>query len=118
MRSVADRYPTTKWQMVDEEISIQRAAPMFNEFKFFFAPHGRMLTNVVFMQPHTAVCEIQSQLAHPLFIDLSRMLGLYHVVTRVLSMPHDGRRGVRISVRVSLNMVEEALNCLKMNANV
>jgi hypothetical protein len=104
-------YKNLTWEWIGQERSVYRCATLFNSLRFFMAPHGAGLANILFMQPGTAFCEIQTEWAHPLYIDLGRILGLYHVVSRFPEFLHF-QQVVTIDVEIGVRMVHEAMKCL------
>jgi hypothetical protein len=61
--------------------SLESAAHRFNTVKLFLAVHGAGNANIVFMQVRSVFVEIQSLECFQINLDLTRAVGLYHIVT-------------------------------------
>jgi capsular polysaccharide biosynthesis protein len=88
MKMAKAKYQGFAWQPVGAKKSIEETAIFFDSLKFIFGMHGSGLLNVIFMQPKSVVCEVQSQSHFVVISELSRIFGLFHIASRLGNILH------------------------------
>jgi capsular polysaccharide biosynthesis protein len=108
------KYPEIQWTMMPKgNSSICENAKRFNEMRFVFGAHGAGMANCIFMQPGGVLCEVQSDKGGDTFTAWSRMFGLYHVVSRLVSMIHHSVEPVVLPMDTAVGMLDAAVRCLR-----
>jgi hypothetical protein len=105
-------FPTVRWELMDSSRYMTDNAMKFNQARFVFSTHGAGLANVLFVQPKTVVCEVESDRALPFFMGLSRIVGLFHVVCRLPKMVHHSPRPTFMPLELAHDVIRAGLTCL------
>jgi hypothetical protein len=108
------KYRNISWEMLEETSHPFLNAANFNQLKFFFSPHGSGIVHALYMQPRTVVCEVEAERGTD-WLQLIRLLGLYHILSRIKAMIHFGGHGAPLPLKIAEEMIEIAIACLNQS---
>jgi capsular polysaccharide biosynthesis protein len=110
-------FPLIPWESLNSSSSIVVNARLFNQLQLFFSAHGAGFSNALFMQPRTVLCEVSNDRGYTLYMELSSILGLYHVVARLTAMKHHSLKETAVPLSLAQKMIKAGLQCLGMFHN-
>jgi len=75
----------------DEPQSILERAALFNTVELLFAVHGAGCVSILYMQRDTAFIEVHDSWRSLAYWNISRIVRLYHVISKIKTLEHNGR---------------------------
>lgn len=88
MAAVKTQHPSINWENGQNFYTIREQAKYFNTIKLFFAVHGSILANIIFMQSKTSVIELQMEKWLLSFIHLGGYTEINMIEGRDASIMH------------------------------
>jgi capsular polysaccharide biosynthesis protein len=105
-------FSTIPWEILISCPTLCGNARLFNQLRLFFSVHGAGFANSIFMQPRTVLCEVQSDVSSAVFADISSIVGLYHIIARVVTLVHFSPNPTMIPLPLVHDMLRAGLGCL------
>ncbi|OHS99513.1 hypothetical protein TRFO_34061 [Tritrichomonas foetus] len=86
---------------------------VYNKVLILFTPHGAGCVNLIFMQPKTVFCEIQSDLSKFAFYNIALQFNIFHVLCRIPDLPHFPTGAKPLLMETAMKMLEVAVGFVK-----
>jgi len=116
MKLAQQKYPEFTWKQIWSTASIEQNARMYNPLLLYTAVHGAASVNILYMQPGTVHCEIQTDISPYYFFNLSRVNGMHYVTARVPGMKHfrgsSGSKACTLDLNVAGEMIKTGVKYL------
>lgn len=116
-KAITNKYSNIQWEKSPNFKGYKQAATYFNQIKLFYAVHGAMLTNALFMQHGTVVIELMIQRWTTNFVFLIPQTGKHYIIGRDPNIPHRMPRYNVVSIPLILQMIEAGLNITERSTN-
>lgn len=84
--TIKEKYPQHPWKNINIRGGIKDQAKQFNAMKLFVAMHGAAFANTLFMQPNTAVVEIQVDRWVDNYLWISAYTQVHHLFSRDMTV--------------------------------
>jgi hypothetical protein len=111
------KYKGIIWEHLTSGPHILQNAKVFNSVILFFSVHGAAMVNVIYMQPKSVVCELQTPVSHMMVMFLCRMFGLVEIIGVVRGMSHKEFRVNIVEMPMAKEMIRLGLEFVsKWNA--
>jgi hypothetical protein len=104
-------YKDVKWELVSYHRILEETAILFNNIRFLMGVNGAGMTNMLYMQPNSVVCELQT-IDTWYFMRYGEMLGLYFVEYRFWGLKHFGQKGANLDLDDAIQIVAAGLKAL------
>jgi hypothetical protein len=102
-------YPFVKWETLVERRSFIDYCRDFNTLLLFMGPHGAAFVNIMWMQQHSVVIEIQSSVSRFPFFNITRIFGQRHILTRIPTLQHRKGNGAPMPRPQAERVIERAV---------
>ncbi|KAH0785366.1 hypothetical protein GPJ56_010777 [Histomonas meleagridis] len=112
MDMVHTKFPNIPWEEGEIPKNIEDQAKYFNEIKFFFGIHGSALAGAIYMQPGTAVVEMQMEQWLLSFLYLSRYTSKIMVSGRDPKISWSGLEPCTLDLNYTETLIRRALEKL------
>ena len=106
--ALKEKWPNIDWKDGIYHKTLAEQAAYFDKVKFVFVVHGSVLANIIFMQPNTAIVDLQMEQWLLSFLWLSTYTGKYMVVGRDPRISWRGLTPNVININYVLELVEKA----------
>jgi capsular polysaccharide biosynthesis protein len=113
VEEIQSRVPRFNWEILPIQWpGIIEAAREMNTLRFFFAPHGAGLANVMYMQQMTVFVDIQKTVNGAYFFYMAPIFKIRCVYTNAVDNLGGGYWLIWLPLRLSLRLIEAALTLI------
>ena len=111
-KAISFKYPKYNWKNIKIEGGLINQWKIFNNIKIFIAMHGAAFSNTLFMQPNTAVVEMQVERWVDNYLWLSYYTKVHHIFGRNLNIKWRDSGINNLNVTEMVEMVGLALKSI------
>jgi hypothetical protein len=113
INSTSTKWPKIPWEECPHYMTLRKQAQFFDTVKFLFGVHGSVLANIIFMQPDTAVVDLQMEQWLLAFQWVAAYTGKYMVIGRDNRISWRSKEPNIIDIAYVLLLFEKALMRIK-----
>jgi hypothetical protein len=114
LKAFRQALPEYPWEIAAFVTSISRAAALFDSLRVFLAPQGAGTTNIIFMQRGTLLIDIESNLLGLCYLNMTRVLGIYCVFSRLPIMDHHSTISTAVPAEFISGLIRAAAQQLSL----